>query len=64
LSLRYLENHRTLGKELNRINRRSKNAKKSVAGILMMIIPLLALLIVGGYPWFVFSMKAIDNVPI
>lgn len=64
LSLKYLENHRKLGKELNRINRRSKNAKKSVAGILMMIVPLLALLIVGGYPWFVFSMQAIDNVPI
>ena len=64
ISLKYLENHRVLGKELNRINRRGRNAKKSVVGVLLMIIPLLALLVVGGYPWFIFSMKVIDQVPI
>jgi hypothetical protein len=64
ISLKYLENHRVLGKELNRINRRGRNAKKNVVGILLMIIPLLTLILVGGYPWFIFSLKVLDEVPI
>lgn len=64
ISIRYLENHRVLGKEIERINRRGKNARKSMMGILLMIFPLLMLLIVGGYPWFVFSLKVIDDLPI
>lgn len=64
ISLKYLENHRILGKELNRINRRGRNAKKSMVGILLMIIPLLTLLVVGGYPWLVFALKVLDETPI
>ena len=64
ISLKYLENHRVLGKELNRINRRGRNAKKSVVGLLLMIFPLIALLLVGGYPWFIFSLKVLDEIPI
>jgi len=62
ISLKYLDTHRTLGKELNRINRRGRNAKKSIVGLLLMIVPLLALMLVGGYPWFVYALKVIDEV--
>ncbi|MBA1336519.1 MAG: hypothetical protein HPY66_2954 [Firmicutes bacterium] len=64
VALRYLEGHRMLGKELNRINRRERNARKSIVGVLLMIFPLLAFLMVGGYPWFVYSVKLLDMVPI
>jgi hypothetical protein len=64
ISLKYLENHRVLGKELHKINNRERNAKKNVFGILLMIVPLIAMVLVGGYPWFVLSMKILQDVPI
>lgn len=64
VSIKYLENHRVLGKELNRINQRTRNMKKNVIGILLMIIPLAMFLAIGGYPWFVFTLKTMGDLPI
>lgn len=63
-SLYYLENHRVLGKELNRINRKKKNTQKSMFGLVLLILPLSALAVVAGYPWLIFAFSQFKSVPI
>ncbi|KXG73728.1 hypothetical protein [Thermotalea metallivorans] len=63
ISLAYLENHRILGKEINKQLRIRKNTRKKIIGVLLMIFPLVALLAIGSYPWLIFTLKQIDNVP-
>lgn len=62
-SIKYLETHRDLGKELNRINKRTRDSKKKMIGVLMLIIPLATLMAVGGYPWLLFSLKVMNGMP-
>jgi len=63
ISLTYLENHRVLGKEINKQFRIRKNTKKKIFGLLLMIVPMMALMAIGAYPWLVFTLKQIDSVP-
>ena len=63
ISLTYLQNHRVLGRELQKLNRKAKNTKKSLFGMLLLIIPLLTFILVAGYPWLLFSLKQLDSVP-
>ena len=62
-SIKYLETHRNLGKELNRINKRTRDSKKKMIGVLMLVIPLATLMAVGGYPWLLFSLKVMNGMP-
>lgn len=64
ISIIYLENHRTLSKELNKINRKKKNTQKSTLGLIMMVIPLIVMGAVGGYPWLLFALKQLSSVPV
>lgn len=64
LSIEYLKNSRNLGKNLNKLNRKKKTRKKSIIGLMLLVIPMLGLAIVGGYPWLVFSLRQLDCVPI
>lgn len=63
ISIKYLETHRVLGKELNRINKRTRDSKKKMIGVLMLVIPLATLMAVGGYPWLMFSLKVMNGMP-
>lgn len=63
ISLTYLENHRVLGKEINEQIRIRKNTKKKIFGLLLMIVPMIALMAIGAYPWLIFTLKQIDNIP-
>lgn len=63
ISLTYLQNHRVLGRELHKLNRKSKNTKKSLFGMVLLIVPLLAFILVAGYPWLLFSLNQLDSVP-
>lgn len=63
-SLVYLNNHRTLGKEINKNLRKRRNKKVGMIGILFMIVPLLALMAVGFYPWFVYMLNQVSDIPI
>lgn len=63
ISIKYLQNHRTLSKELAKIYLRQKNAKKNIAGLLMLILPLVVMGLVVGYPWFVYALGQLSEVP-
>ncbi len=63
LSIKYLENHRELGKELNKINRQKKSVQKNMIGLVLLIMPMLGFVLVGGYPWMVYALKQLDAVP-
>lgn len=60
-SIAYLESHKLLSNEMERINIKKKNAQKSMFSLLLLILPLSALFVVVGYPWFVFAMNQIAN---
>ncbi len=62
ISLKYLNNHRRLGKELQKIKMEESNTKKDVIGILLMIFPLLSFLAVGAYPWFIYVIRLLTKV--
>ena len=64
ISIVYLENHRNLTKEMKKINRKKKNSQKSLVGLIMMIVPLIVLGAVGGYPWLIFAIQQLENVPV
>ena len=64
VSIIFLRNHRKLTKELKELNRVKKNSMKSIISTLLLIIPLLAFAFIAGYPFLVYSMKMLDNVPI
>lgn len=64
VSIIFLKNHRKLTKELKELNRAKKNSMKSIISTLLLIIPLLAFAFIAGYPFLVYSMKMLDNVPI
>lgn len=60
----YLQNNRTLGKEIAEQLRIRKTNKKNIIGILFMIIPLIVLLAIGFYPWLVYTLKQIGSISI
>jgi hypothetical protein len=62
ISLTYLQNHRVLGRELHKLNRKSKNTKKSLFGMVLLIVPLLAFILVAGYPWLLFSLNQLLKI--
>ena len=64
ISIQYMESHRTLGKELSRIALKERNEKKKVFGLLMLTFPLLMMFTLAGYPWVIFTLKAIDSLPV
>lgn len=62
MSFKYLEKHRVLTKELNKIEKKAKDSQKKVVGILLLIVPLMIFAIIGGYPWFMLSLKTMSDI--
>lgn len=63
ISVHYLQSHRVLGRELNRINKQKKNMQKNIIGLLLLIFPLLAFALISFYPWLVYSLRQLNSVP-
>lgn len=64
LSITYLENHRNLAREVNKQIRIRNQTRNQGIGILIMMIPLIVSIAIVGYPWLVFTIKAISSIPI
>lgn len=62
IGLIYLQNNRTLGKDIAEQIRKRRTNKKNIIGILFMIVPLIALLAIGFYPWLVYALKQIGSI--
>ncbi|NBI07586.1 hypothetical protein [Senegalia massiliensis] len=62
-SLRYIKNNRKYGKQLTKIARKKRDAKKTIFMFILLVIPLMAFVLVGGYPWLISTFQAIDSVP-
>ncbi|WP_326910691.1 hypothetical protein [Sedimentibacter sp. MB31-C6] len=64
VSLIFLKNHRQMTKELKALERVRKNSMKSIISTFLLIIPLLTFAFIAGYPFWVYSLKVLDNAPI
>lgn len=64
LSVTYLENHRNHSREVNKQIRIRNQTRNQGVGILIMMIPLVASLLIVGYPWIMYTLKAIRTIPI
>ncbi len=64
LSVTYLENRRNLSREVNKQIRIRNQTRNQGIGILIMIIPLVVSLAIVGYPWIMYTLKAIRSIPI
>lgn len=62
-SLIFLYNSRKMTKEMSRLYKLKKDGKKKIFNTLMLILPLTAWAIVSGYPWLVYVLKCINNIP-
>lgn len=61
-SFDYIKKKRTLTKDINRIEKRTKDTKKKIIGLLMLVIPLIIFTIIGGYPWLMLSLKSMNDL--
>ncbi len=64
LSVTYLENRRNLSREVNKQIRIRNQTRDQGIGILIMMIPLVVSLAIVGYPWIMYTLKAIKSIPI
>lgn len=64
LSITYLENHRNLSREVNKQIRIRSQTRNQGIGILLMMIPLAISIAVVGYPWLMYTIRAISSIPI
>ena len=63
LSIIYLENHRKLSREVNKQIRIRDQTRNQGIGILIMMIPLLVSIALVGYPWLMYTIKAVYSIP-
>lgn len=63
LSITYLENHRILSREVNKQLRLRKNKRNEIIGVLLMVFPLFILIAIGAYPWLIYMLKILNNMP-
>lgn len=61
VSLIYLESNRGLAREINKIERKRKTTKKSMFGMVLLILPMIMLFAIGGYPWVVYALQQLDG---
>ncbi|WMJ77872.1 hypothetical protein RBQ61_02790 [Sedimentibacter sp. MB35-C1] len=64
LSIVYLENHRNLAREVNKQIRIRKQTRNQGIGILAMMIPIAISIAIVGYPWLIYTIRAISSIPI
>lgn len=64
LSVIYLENHRNLAREVNKQIRIRNQTRNQGIGILLMMIPILICIAIVGYPWMMYTIRAISQIPI
>jgi len=64
LSTIYLENHRNLAREVNKQIRIRNQTRNQGMGIILMMLPILASIAIVGYPWLVYTIRAIGQIPI
>lgn len=64
LSVMYLENHRNLAREVNKQIRIRKQTRNQGIGIIIMMIPILICVAIVGYPWLIYTIRAISQIPI
>lgn len=58
----YLKNSRRLENNIKKINLQKSNKNKQMAGAILLILPLSACCIVGGYPWLILILKMMLNL--
>ena len=63
LSVIYLQNHRNLAREVNKQIRIRNQTKNQGIGIILMMLPILASIAIVGYPWLVYTIRAIGQIP-
>lgn len=63
-SVMYLENHRNLSREVNKQIRIRNQTRNQGIGILIMMIPLLINIAIVGYPWLMYTIRAIRFISI
>lgn len=64
LSVTYLENHRHLAREVNKQVRIRNQTRNQGIGILIMIVPLITAIVIVGYPWLIYTIRAISLIPV
>lgn len=62
-SLIYLENNRIFTKEINKQHRLRKNKRNEIIGTLLMVFPLFMLIAIGAYPWIIYILRLLNNMP-
>ena len=62
-SLAYLEKNRTITREINKQYRLRKNKRNEIIGTLLLIFPLLMLVAIGAYPWIIYILGLLNNIP-
>ena len=63
VSLRYLENNRVFTREVNKQHRLRKNKRNEIIGTLLLIFPLFMLIAIGAYPWIIYILRLLNNMP-
>ena len=62
-SLAYLEKNRAITREINKQYRLRKNKRNEIIGTLLMVFPLFMLIAIGAYPWIIYILKLLNNIP-
>ena len=62
-SLKYLESNRVFTREINKQHRLRKNKRNEIIGTLLMVFPLFMLIAIGAYPWIIYILKLLNNIP-
>lgn len=63
VSLTYLEQNRVITREINKQYRLRKNKRNEIIGTLLLIFPLFMLVAIGAYPWIIYMLKLLNNIP-
>jgi hypothetical protein len=64
LSIKYLENHRNLAREVNKQIRIRNQTRDEMVGMMIMMVPMLLTLCIIGYPWLIYTLKSISSIPL
>lgn len=62
MAMQYLKSSRRLESNMRKIYLQKKNKNKEITGAILLIIPLVTLCMVCGYPWFLLALKMLGDL--